>query len=132
MSQHTVTINVANKRLKIACPAGHESALLQAAEEINKRLEKDTKKSATMKSPEQALVMMSLNLANDLIQARADLEQEREKMQSKIELLQTREDYSFHSTKFSRSSSKCYNNRWGVSHDNCFFTESQFILRPTS
>jgi cell division protein ZapA len=99
MSQHTVTINVANKRLKIACPAGHESALLQAAEEINKRLEKDTKKSANMKSPEQALVMMSLNLANDLIQARADLEQEREKMQSKIELLQTTIEQAVNSPK---------------------------------
>lgn len=70
MSQHTVTINVANKRLKIACPAGHESALLQAADEINKRLEQDAKKSHAVKTPEQALVMMSLNLANDLIQAR--------------------------------------------------------------
>ncbi|WP_085299518.1 cell division protein ZapA [Cognaticolwellia mytili] len=99
MSQHTVTINVANKRLKIACPAGHESALLQAAEEINKRLEKDTKKSAVMKSPEQALVMMSLNLANDLIQARSELEQEREKMQSKIELLQTTIEQAVNSPK---------------------------------
>lgn len=89
MSQHTVTINVANKRLKIACPAGHESALLQAADEINKRLEKDGKASNSIKTPEQALVMMSLNLANDLIQARIELAQEREKMQSKIELLQT-------------------------------------------
>jgi len=88
MSQHTVTINVANKRLKVACPAGHESALLQAADEINKRLEQDAKKSHSTKTPEQALVMMSLNLANDLIQVRKDLEHEREKMQSKIELLQ--------------------------------------------
>ena len=99
MSQHTVTINVANKRLKIACPAGHESALLQAADEINKRLEKDTKKSATMKSPEQALVMMSLNLANDLIQARTGLEQEREKLQSKIELLQMTIEQAVNPTK---------------------------------
>jgi cell division protein ZapA len=99
MSQHTVTINVANKRLKIACPAGHESALLQAANEINKRLEKDVKKSATMKSPEQALVMMSLNLANDLIQTRADLAQEREEMQSKIELLQTTIEQAVNPTK---------------------------------
>tara|TARA_R110000787_G_scaffold58864_2_gene133686 strand:+ start:322 stop:627 length:306 start_codon:yes stop_codon:yes gene_type:complete len=88
MSQHTVTINVANKRLKIACPAGHESALLQAADEINKRLAQDTKKSHSAKSPEQALVMMSLNLAHDLIQARNELEHERDRMQSKIELLQ--------------------------------------------
>ncbi|SEL67001.1 cell division protein ZapA [Colwellia chukchiensis] len=88
MSQHTVTINVANKRLKIACPSGHESALLQAADEINKRLNQVAKQSQAAKTPEQALVMMALNLANDLIQTRAESEQEREKMQSKIELLQ--------------------------------------------
>ncbi|MGB2742254.1 MAG: cell division protein ZapA [Cognaticolwellia sp.] len=88
MSQHTVTINVANKRLKIACPVGHESVLLQAANEINQRLEKDAKNSRSSKTPEQALVMTSLNLANDLIQARTELENERERMQSKIELLQ--------------------------------------------
>jgi cell division protein ZapA len=99
MSQHTVTINVANKRLKIACPAGHESALLQAADEINKRLEQDSKKSHSAKTPEQSLVMMSLNLANDLIQARNDLELEREKMQSKIELLQATIEQAVNPTK---------------------------------
>lgn len=99
MSQHTVTINVANKRLKIACPAGHESALLLAADEINKRLENDTKKAVSVKTPEQALVMMSLNLANDLIQARAELEIEREKMQSKIELLQNTIEQAVNSPK---------------------------------
>lgn len=99
MSQHTVTINVANKRLKIACPAGHESALLQAADEINKRLEHDAKKSHSAKTPEQALVMMSLNLANDLIQARTELEQEREKLQSKIELLQMTIEQAVNPTK---------------------------------
>jgi len=99
MSQHTVTINVANKRLKVACPAGHESALLQAADEINKRLAQDAKKSHSAKTPEQALVMMSLNLANDLIKARADLAHEREKMQSKIELLQATIEQAVNPTK---------------------------------
>ena len=99
MSQHTVTINVANKRLKVACPAGHESALLQAADEINKRLDLEVKKSSAAKTPEQALVMMSLNLANDLVKARAELEQEREKMQSKIELLQATIELAVNSPK---------------------------------
>jgi len=99
MSQHTVTINVANKRLKIACPAGHESALLQAASEINRRLDHDSKKKHSAKTPEQALVMMSLNLANDLIKARAELELEREKMQSKIELLQDTIELAVNPTK---------------------------------
>lgn len=99
MSQHTVTINVANKRLKVACPAGHESALLQAAEEINKRLDANSKKSNSTKTPEQALVMMSLNLANDLIQTRAELTQEKEELQSKIELLQATIEQAVNPTK---------------------------------
>jgi cell division protein ZapA len=99
MSQHTVTINVANKRLKVACPAGHESDLLQAASEINKRLEQDTKKKLSTKTVEQSLVMMSLNLAHDLIQARNEQEQERERMQSKIELLQSTIEQAVNRTK---------------------------------
>lgn len=99
MNQHTVTINVANKRLKIACPAGHESALLQAAEEINKRLEENGSQVNSIKTPEQALVMMSLNLANDLIQTRNEFEQEREKLQSKIELLQATIEQAVNPTK---------------------------------
>jgi cell division protein ZapA len=99
MSQHTVTINVASKRLKVACPAGHESELLQAASEINKRLEQDGKKKFSTKTVEQSLVMMSLNLAHDLIQARYEQEQEREKMQSKIELLQATIEQAVNRTK---------------------------------
>ena len=99
MSQHTVTINVANKRLKIACPVGHESALLLAAEEINDRLADTSKKKSATNTPEQSLVMMSLNLAHDLIQARKELEQERERMQSKIELLQTTIEQAVNPTK---------------------------------
>jgi cell division protein ZapA len=87
MSQHSVTIEVANRRLKISCPSGQESALLQAAEEINQRLIADSNSQST-KTPEQILVMTSLNLANDLLQARKELAQEKEKMQSKIDLLQ--------------------------------------------
>lgn len=99
MSQHTVTINVANKRLKIACPVGQESALLQAAEEINVRLTQGEKKSSTINTPEQSLVMMSLNLAHDLIQARNELEKERDRMQSKIELLQATIEQAVNPTK---------------------------------
>jgi cell division protein ZapA len=87
MSQHSVTIEVANRRLKISCPAGQESALLLAAEELNERLRKDSK-SYSIKTPEQSLVMTALNLSNDLLAARKELAQERTIMQSKIDLLQ--------------------------------------------
>ena len=87
MSQHSVTVEVANRRLKISCPAGKESALLLAAEELNLRLLNDSK-SYSIKTPEQSLVMTALNLSNDLLAARKELAQERKAMQSKIDLLQ--------------------------------------------
>ena len=88
MSQHSVTIEVANRRLKISCPSGQESSLLLAAKELNQRLLKDSK-TYSIKTPEQSLVMTALNLSNDLLVARKELAQERETMQSKIDLLQT-------------------------------------------
>jgi cell division protein ZapA len=85
MSQHNVTIEVANRRLKIACPKGQESALLQSANEVNKRL--DTGKKST-KTPEQAMLMAALNLANDLLISENTAKQKLQEMQNKIDLLQ--------------------------------------------
>jgi cell division protein ZapA len=88
MSQHNVTIEVANRRLKVACPKGQESALLQAAEELNSRLSKGDNKAKSSKTPEQAMLMTALNLANDLLANQQSFEHERQAMQSKIDLLQ--------------------------------------------
>jgi len=92
MSQHNVTIEVANRRLKVACPKGQESALLQAAEELNSRLIKSDgtckNNAKSSKTPEQAMLMTALNLANDLLENQQTFERERQAMQSKIDLLQ--------------------------------------------
>lgn len=88
MSQHNVTIEVANRRLKIACPQGAESALLVAAEEVNKRISADNKKVKTTRTPEQAMLMTALNLANDYLTQQQNFERERQSLQSKIDLLQ--------------------------------------------
>jgi len=89
MSQHNVTIEVANRRLKVACPKGQESALLLAADEVNQRINKDSKKSSSStRTPEQMMLMTALNLANDLLASQKTFEQERIAMQSQIDLLQ--------------------------------------------
>jgi len=85
MSQHHVTIEVANRRLKVACPKGQESALLQSANEVNKQL-KQGKKST--KTPEQAMMMAALNLANELLEIKESSKQQLKEMQNKIDLLQ--------------------------------------------
>lgn len=88
MSQHNVTIEVANRRLKIACPKGQETALLQAASEVNNRLEQGNNKGKSVKTPEQAMLMAALNLANDLLDVQQSSEQKIQEMQNKIDLLQ--------------------------------------------
>lgn len=89
MSQHSVTIEIANRRMKIACPKGQESALLQAAHEVNERLELVQQQSSTTKTPEQSMLMTALNLANDLLKSQQQQAQEKIAMQNQIDLLQS-------------------------------------------
>jgi len=88
MSQHNVTIEVANRRFKIACPKGQESALLKAAGEVNKRVIENSIKTQTTKTAEQAMLMTALNLSHDYLVQQQKFERERQELQSKIDLLQ--------------------------------------------
>ena len=88
MSQQKIEIILGEKTLKIACPPGEESALIYAAEELNKRLIL-AKNSTVITTPEQTLLMTALNLSNDLLKIKAHLAQERKENQSKIELLKS-------------------------------------------
>lgn len=88
MTQRTVEINVIDRKLKVACPIGKESALLSAAAELSKRLTV-ANNSKSIANPDQALLMTALNLANDLLSAKEQLKIERESHQQKIALLQS-------------------------------------------
>lgn len=88
MSQHSVTIEIAERRMKIACPKGQESALLQAAQEVNERLLQTKQQKNNTKTPEQNLLMTTLNLANDLIKSQQQFTQEKLAMKNQIDLLQ--------------------------------------------
>ncbi|GLX77018.1 cell division protein ZapA [Thalassotalea insulae] len=83
-----MTIEVANRRLKVACPQGQESALLQAAEELNQRITKDNSKGQSLKTPEQAMLMTALNLAHDYLAQQRKFAQEKQALQSQVDLLQ--------------------------------------------
>ena len=86
--RNQVEINVAGRKLKVACPKGQESALLSAANELTKRIE-TANGNGSLSTPEQAMMMAALNLANDLLQTQQAQEKERVETQSKIELLQS-------------------------------------------
>lgn len=96
MSQHTVAIEVANRKLKVACPVGQESSLISAAKEVNDRLELATQTSKATNTPEQAMLMTALNLANELLTLRIEMEREQHETQSKIELLQQTIEQALH------------------------------------
>ncbi|WP_286235330.1 cell division protein ZapA [Thalassotalea sediminis] len=96
MSQHNVTIEVAGRRLKIACPQGQESALLQAAKELNSRLEANNGKVKAIKTPEQAMLMTALNLANDYLTQQQAFNAEKQQLESKIDLLQQTIEQAVH------------------------------------
>jgi len=89
MSQHTVTVNIANRKLKIACPVGKESALISAANEVSERIKQAGLKNKATNTPEQTMLMTALNLSNELLIMREQMERERQETQSKIELLQS-------------------------------------------
>lgn len=88
MSQRTVEINIVDRKLKIACPIGQETALLSAAQELSDRLDK-AGASKTIGTPEQTLLMTALNLANDLLKTQQQLKIEQQDNQQKITLLQS-------------------------------------------
>ncbi|WP_286262260.1 cell division protein ZapA [Thalassotalea atypica] len=86
--RHQVEINVAGRKLRVACPKGEESALIAAANELTQRIEL-ANKSNSVATPEQAMLMTALNLANDLLKTQKAQEKDRVETQNKIELLQS-------------------------------------------
>lgn len=88
MTQRTVEINVTDRKLKVACPIGQETALLSAAAELSDRLTKASN-SKSIATPEQALLMTALNLANELLTTKQQLKAEQAENKQKIALLQS-------------------------------------------
>ncbi|TYK65173.1 cell division protein ZapA [Colwellia echini] len=88
MSQRTVEINIVDRKLKVACPIGQETALLTAAQELSDRLKK-VSASKVISTPEQTLLMTALNLANDLITTQQQLKVEQQENERTIALLQS-------------------------------------------
>lgn len=88
MSQRTVEINIIDRKLKVTCPIGQESALLSAAAELTSRLTKASK-SKSIASPDQAILMTALNLTNELLATKQKLKAEQQENKTRIALLQS-------------------------------------------
>ncbi len=88
MSHRTVEINIIDRKLKVSCPIGKESALLSAAAELSERL-KNANSSKSIASPDQALLMTALNLTNELLASEQKLKTEQQENKRRIALLQS-------------------------------------------
>jgi cell division protein ZapA len=88
MSQRTVEININDRKLKVACPIGQESALLIAAAELTSRITK-ANNSKSLSSPEQTILMTALNLTNELLATKQKLKAEQLEHKKEITLLQS-------------------------------------------
>jgi len=83
-----VEVSIAGRKYKIACPKGQESALFSAAAELDKRVA-TYESNDTLNTPEQAMMMVALNLANDLIQSKKAHKKAAKEAESQIALLQS-------------------------------------------
>lgn len=97
MNQRTVEINIIDRKLKVACPIGQESALLSAAAELTLRLA-NANQSKSISSPEQAILMTALNLTNELLATKQKLKAEQQENKTKVALLQSTIEQAMAST----------------------------------
>lgn len=88
MGKSAVNISINGRKLKVGCPSGDESALIAASTELDNRLNTMLSKG-NFESSEQALLMTALNLSNDLLALKKQIQQEKENNESKIALLQS-------------------------------------------
>ncbi|ATZ73670.1 cell division protein ZapA [Idiomarina sp. X4] len=87
MAAKTMDIKLLERNYKVACPVGQESALQQAADALNRRLE-ETKERTQLTNVEQIAVMTALNLCHEWIQDQNEQSAKTAKLEEKIQLLQ--------------------------------------------
>lgn len=87
MAAKTMDIKLLERNYKVACPVGQESALQQAADALNQRLE-ETKERTQLTNVEQIAVMTALNLCHEWIQDQNEQSAKTAKLEEKIQLLQ--------------------------------------------
>ena len=65
-----VSVRILDKEYQVACPANERTELLDSAEELNARM-REIQDTGRVVGLDRIAVMAALNLANDLLRARA-------------------------------------------------------------
>ena len=87
MAAKTMDIKLLERNYKVACPVGQESALQQAADALNQRLQ-ETKENTQLTNVEQIAAVTALNLCHEWIQDQNEQSAKTAKLEEKIQLLQ--------------------------------------------
>lgn len=87
MSGQAMDIKLLDRSYRVMCPDGQESALREAARQLDERLA-ETKTATKLTNVEQIAVMAALNLCHEWIQSRQEQAEYTATLEDKIRLLQ--------------------------------------------
>lgn len=87
MSGQAMDIKLLDRNYRVMCPDGQESALREAARQLDERLT-DTRTTTKLSNMEQIAVMTALNLCHEWIQASQEQAKHTAALEDKIRLLQ--------------------------------------------
>lgn len=87
MSSNVVDIKILDRNYRVMCPDGQETALRDAARQLDERMV-DTRASTKLTNMEQIAIMAALNLCHEWIQEKAVETKKIAALEDKIGLLQ--------------------------------------------
>lgn len=87
MSSNVVDIKILDRSYRVMCPDGQETALREAAKQLDERMV-ETRTSTKLTNMEQIAIMAALNLCHEWISERATERKKIAALEDKISLLQ--------------------------------------------
>lgn len=87
MSGQIVDISLLERNYRVMCPDGQESALREAARQLDERLS-ETRSATKLTNMEQIAVMTALNLCHEWMQEKNEQTEKMAALEDKVSLLQ--------------------------------------------
>ncbi|MCC5854582.1 MAG: cell division protein ZapA [Idiomarina sp.] len=87
MSGQIVDITLLERNYRVMCPDGQESALREAARQLDERLN-ETRAATKLTNIEQIAVMTALNLCHEWMQEKSEQAEKMAALEDKVSLLQ--------------------------------------------
>ena len=85
----TLTVSIAGKDYQVACPAGEEDSLREAAQYLHNSME-SIRSSGRVVGLDRVAVMAALNISNELLQSKQQRDAEQAKVATTVQKLSDR------------------------------------------